>query len=157
MIARANDPRKTPFGKQLSQQGVIIEWIAKSRVEIDAARFVVLNAAVMIDELDAKSAMKEIAEAKILIPKMAMDVIDRAIQIYGAEGIGQDTPLAYMWTAQRALRFADGPDEVHLQQLGKRENKRAAEVRAVIQAQEDASMIMLQQYETKDIKSGSTL
>ncbi|KAJ5833733.1 Acyl-CoA oxidase/dehydrogenase type 1 [Penicillium riverlandense] len=123
MIVRINDERKKPFGQQLSSHGVILEWIAKSRIEIDAARLIVLNAAIKIDQGDAKSALKEIAQAKVLAPQAALTVIDRAVQSYGAAGVCQDTPLAYLWAGIRTLRIADGPDEVHLQQLGRRENR----------------------------------
>lgn len=123
LIARVNDERKKTFGKPLVAHGVILEWIAKSRIEVDAARFVVLNAAIKIDQGDAKSALKEIAQAKVLVPQTALAIIDRAVQAYGAAGVCQDTPLAYLWAGIRTLRIADGPDEVHLQQLGKRENK----------------------------------
>ncbi|KAE8355495.1 hypothetical protein BDV28DRAFT_155334 [Aspergillus coremiiformis] len=123
LIARINDDRKRTFGQQLSAHGVILEWVAKSRIEIDAARLVVLNAAIKIDGGDAKSALKEIAQAKVLVPQMALTVIDRAVQAYGAAGVCQDTPLANLWAMIRTLRIADGPDEVHLQQLGKRESR----------------------------------
>ncbi|PWY85753.1 hypothetical protein BO94DRAFT_566493 [Aspergillus sclerotioniger CBS 115572] len=123
MIARINDDRKKTFGKHLSSHGVILEWVAKSRIEIDAARLIVLNAAIKIDQGDAKSALKEIAQAKVLVPQAALTVIDRAVQAYGAAGVSQDTPLAYLWALIRTLRIADGPDEVHLQQLGRRENR----------------------------------
>ena len=123
MIARLNDEKKKPFGVPLSSHGVLIEWVAKSRIEIDAARLIVLNAAIKIDEKDARHAMTEIAESKVLAPQTALNVIDRAVQAYGAMGVCQDTPLASMWAQIRTLKIADGPDEVHLQQLGKRENK----------------------------------
>jgi acyl-CoA dehydrogenase len=123
LIARVNDERKKTFGQPLVAHGVIIEWIAKSRIEVDAARLIVLNAAIKIDQGDAKGALKEIAQAKVLVPQTALAIIDRAVQAYGAAGVCQDTPLAYMWAGIRTLRIADGPDEVHLQQLGKRENK----------------------------------
>jgi acyl-CoA dehydrogenase len=132
MLMRINDPKKTPFGKQLKEHGVILEWVAKSRIEIDAARLIVLNAAIKIDNLGAKGALKEITEAKVLVPQMALTVIDRAIQSFGAAGVCQDTPLAMMWAHVRSVRLADGPDEVHLQQLGRNENKRGAEVTALI-------------------------
>ena len=128
MLARINDDRKKPFGKQLHEHGVIIEWVAKSRMEIDAARLIVLNAAMKIDESNAKGALLEIAEAKVLVPQTALTVIDRAVQSYGAMGVCQDTPLANMWAHIRTLRIADGPDEVHLQQMGRNENKRGREV-----------------------------
>jgi len=89
----------------------------------DASRLIVLNAAIKVDSGDAKTALKEIAEAKILVPSMALAVVDRAVQAHGAMGVCQDTPLANMWAHMRTLRIADGPDEVHLQQMGKRENR----------------------------------
>ncbi|KAF2741450.1 acyl-CoA dehydrogenase NM domain-like protein [Polyplosphaeria fusca] len=150
LLTRANAEHKKPFGKLLSQQGVILQWIAKSRIEIDAARLIVLNAAAAIDSGDAKTALVEIAQAKILVPNMALDVIDRAVQTFGAEGVCQDTPLAYMWAQVRTVRIADGPDEAHLEQLGKRENKRAAEARDLIQKQTDATDALFKKYSTKE-------
>ncbi|CAI7615923.1 Acyl-CoA dehydrogenase family member 11 [Penicillium cosmopolitanum] len=123
MINRINDDKKQTFGKPLASHGVILEWVAKSRIEVDSARLIVLNAAIKIDQGDAKSALKEIAQAKVLVPQTALTIIDRAVQAYGAAGVCQDTPLAYLWAGIRTLRIADGPDEVHLQQLGRRENR----------------------------------
>ena len=123
-LARLNDPRKKPFGKMLYEHGIMLERVAKSRIEIDAARLQVLNAAIMIDSKAAKFALKEIAEAKILVPETALKVIDRAIQAYGGAGVSQDTPLANMWASGRTMRIVDGPDEVHMLQLGRNENKR---------------------------------
>jgi acyl-CoA dehydrogenase len=124
MISRINDPARATFGKPLSQHGVLLEWIARSRMEIDAATLVVLNAALKIDETDAKGAQREIAISKVMVPRVALDVIDRAVQAHGAAGVSQDFPLASMWAHLRTLRIADGPDEVHLQQMGRNENKR---------------------------------
>ncbi|KAI9807295.1 MAG: hypothetical protein M1833_000038 [Piccolia ochrophora] len=146
MINRVNDSERKTFGKQLNQHGVILEWIAKSRMEMDSARLVVLNAAIKIDESDAKGALKEIAEAKVLVPQMALTVIDRAVQSYGGGGVSQDTPLASMWAQIRTLRIADGPDEVHLQQMGRNENKRAAEVGARMAEQVRITERMMKQY-----------
>ncbi|GLB06948.1 hypothetical protein AtubIFM57258_002267 [Aspergillus tubingensis] len=144
MIARINDERKKPFGQNLSSHGVILEWVAKSRIEIDAARLIVLNAAIKIDQGDAKSALKEIAQAKVMVPTMACGVIDRAVQAYGAMGVCQDTPLAYMWAWVRTLRIADGPDEVHLLQMGRRENKsRKEEVRRKLKWQAEEAERLL--------------
>ncbi|KAL2852922.1 hypothetical protein BJY01DRAFT_232417 [Aspergillus pseudoustus] len=144
LIARINDDRKKPFGQTLASHGVIIEWLAKSRIEIDSARLIVLNAAIKIDQGNAKSALKEIAQAKVLVPQAALTVIDRAVQAYGAAGVSQDTPLAYLWAMIRTLRIADGPDEVHLQQLGKRENKvRKDEVVKRLAWQQEASARIL--------------
>lgn len=123
-LARINDERKKPFGKLLSEHGMMLERIARSRIEIDAARLVVLNAAIKIDESNAKGALKEIAEAKVLVPTTMLTVIDRAIQAYGGAGVCQDTPLANMYAQGRTMRIVDGPDEVHILQLGKNENKR---------------------------------
>ncbi|MCJ1331169.1 hypothetical protein MMC10_007856 [Thelotrema lepadinum] len=145
MLARINDPGKAPFGKQLHEHGVIIEWVAKSRLEIDASRLVVLNAAMKIDESNAKGALLEIAEAKVLVPQMALTVIDRAVQTYGAMGVCQDTPLAQMWAGIRTLRIADGPDEVHLQQMGRNENKRGKEVRERLEQQKSAGERLLKE------------
>lgn len=106
----------------------MLERVARSRIEIDAARLQVLNAAITIDTKDAKFALKEIAEAKVLVPDMALKVIDRAIQAYGGAGVSQDTPLANMYAQGRTMRIVDGPDEVHLLQLGRNENKRGPEL-----------------------------
>ena len=146
MLSRINDPNKKPFGKKLNEHGVILEWIAKSRLEIDAARLIVLNAAIKIDESNAKGALLEIAEAKIMVPQMALTVIDRAVQAFGGMGVCQDTPLANMWAQIRTLRIADGPDEVHLQQMGKNENKRGKEVTEKLQRQKAESERMMKQY-----------
>ncbi|KAH8821606.1 acyl-CoA dehydrogenase [Xylogone sp. PMI_703] len=154
MLMRINDPKKTPFGKQLKEHGVILEWVAKSRIEIDAARLVVLNAAIKIDELGAKGALKEIAEAKVLVPQMALTVIDRAVQSYGAMGVCQDTPLANMWAQIRTLRLADGPDEVHLQQMGRNENKRGQQVTALIKKQQEITQQLFAHYKVKQPQPG---
>ena len=146
MLSRVNDPNKKPFGKALHEHGVILEWIAKSRLEIDAARLVVLNAAIQIDASNAKGALKQIAQAKVLIPQMALTVIDRAVQSFGAAGVCQDTPLANMWANIRTLRIADGPDEVHLQQMGRNENKRGPEVRAKLARQKQAAERLVERY-----------
>ena len=146
LLARINDPGKRPFGKALSEHGVVLEWVARSRTEIDAARLVVLEAAAAIDRGDAKAATKEIAEAKVFAPKVALDVVDRAVQAFGAAGVSQDTPLANMWAQLRTLRIVDGPDEVHLQQLGRNENRRGAQVRARLDAQREEGERLLKQY-----------
>ena len=146
MNARISDPSKKPFGKQLNEHGVILEWIAKSRLEIDASRLIVLNAAMKIDTSDAKGALKEIAEAKIMVPQMALTVIDRAVQSYGGAGVCQDTPLANMWAQIRTLRIADGPDEVHLQQMGKNEAKRGDEARRKLEKHKEMGEALLRQH-----------
>ncbi|SFB36145.1 acyl-CoA dehydrogenase [Collimonas sp. OK607] len=121
MIARAQE-RQT-FGKYLHQQGTVSEWIARSRIEIDQARLLVLKTAWMIDNVGAKEARKEISMIKALVPSVHTAVCDRAMQTFGAMGISPDTPLADHWTWGRALRYADGPDEVHLQSIARMEIK----------------------------------
>jgi len=157
MLMRVNDERKKPFGKELREHGVILEWIAKSRIEIDAARLIVLNAAIKMDELGPKKALKEIAEAKVLIPQMALAVIDRGVQAFGGAGVSQDTPLANMWAGIRSLRLADGPDEVHLQQLGRNENKRGKDVTQHIKWQKERTEQLMKQYGTKTAEPGSNI
>ncbi|KAH8733742.1 acyl-CoA dehydrogenase/oxidase [Ilyonectria robusta] len=157
MLYRVNDEGKKPFGKLLREHGVILEWIAKSRIEIDAARMVVLNAAIKMDDLGPKKALKEIAEAKVLVPQTALNVIDRAVQAFGGAGVSQDTPLAYMWAGIRTLRLADGPDEVHLQQLGRNENKRGAEATATIKRQREKTAELMAQYGVTPAQPGSRI
>jgi acyl-CoA dehydrogenase len=119
MIERSQE-RKT-FGKYLHQHGTIGEWIAKSRIEIDQARLLVLKTAWLIDEVGAKAARKEISMIKAIVPQLHTAVCDRAMQVFGAMGLSPDTPLADHWTWGRALRYADGPDEVHLQAIARME------------------------------------
>ncbi|KAG9296008.1 hypothetical protein G9A89_011860 [Geosiphon pyriformis] len=127
MLARITDPSRRTFGKLLAEHGTIISDIARSRIEIDQARFLVLNAAHMIDKVGPKQAMKEIGMAKATVPTVLLNVLDRSIQAHGAAGVSADFPLAYLWAAGRTLKFADGPDEIHIQQIGKWELRRAPE------------------------------
>jgi acyl-CoA dehydrogenase len=115
MIDRSLE-RKT-FGKYLHMHGTISEWIARSRVEIDQARLLVLKTAWMIDQVGAKAARQEISMIKALVPALHTTICDRAMQTFGAMGISPDTPLGDHWTWGRALRYADGPDEVHLRSI----------------------------------------
>ncbi|KAI9492479.1 acyl-CoA dehydrogenase/oxidase [Zychaea mexicana] len=128
MIARVTDPSRRTFGKTLSEHGTIVAEIAKCRIEIEQSRYLVLSAAKRIDEVQAKNAKREIAMAKIAVPNMLQRVADRAIQAFGAAGLSQDTKLPHIFVNARYLRIADGPDEVHLQQLGKAELRRASEI-----------------------------
>jgi acyl-CoA dehydrogenase len=112
---------RKPFGKLLSDQGVWRERIAHSRILIDQARLLTMNAAYAMDTKGNKGARNEIAMIKVAAPQMACQVIDWAIQIHGGAGVSQDTPLAAAYTAARTIRFADGPDEVHLNAIGKNE------------------------------------
>ncbi|KYK61617.1 benzylsuccinyl-CoA dehydrogenase [Drechmeria coniospora] len=157
MLMRVNDEAKKPFGKLLREHGVILEWIAKSRMEIDAARLVVLNAALKMDEQGAKSALREIAQAKVLIPTTALTVIDRAIQSFGGAGVCQDTPLAGMWAGIRTLRLADGPDEVHLQQMGRNENRRGQQVTEKIRRQQAKTAELLAKHGVQLAQPGTRI
>jgi acyl-CoA dehydrogenase len=111
------------FGKELVQQGVIQEWIAQARIDIEQARLLVLKAAWMIDNVGAKGARKEIAAIKVAVPQMAERIIDHAIQSYGGAGVCQDTPLAGLYAGIRTLRIVDGPDEVHIRDIARLEIK----------------------------------
>jgi acyl-CoA dehydrogenase len=121
MIERAQ--LRKAFGKPLHEHGTIGDWIAKSRVEIDQARLLVLKTAWMIDRVGARQARKEISMIKALVPSVFMSVCERSMQVFGAMGLSPDTPLADHWTGARSLRFADGPDEVHLQSIARMEIK----------------------------------
>ena len=111
------------FGKELVRQGVIQEWIAQARIDIEQARLLVLKAAWMIDSVGAKGARKEIAAIKVAVPQMAERIIDHAIQSYGGAGVSQDSPLAAMYAGVRSLRIVDGPDEVHIRDIARLEIK----------------------------------
>jgi len=112
------------FGGPLSHQGVIQEWIADSRIEIEQVRLLTLKAAWLMDSVGAKGARTEIAAIKVAAPNVALRVIDRAIQAHGAMGVSDDTPLAAMYAGIRTLRIADGPDEVHRRTVAQRELRR---------------------------------
>jgi acyl-CoA dehydrogenase len=122
MCARANE--RVAFGKPVAEQGVVQEWIADSRMEIEQARLLTLKAAHMMDTVGNKEARSEIAQIKVVAPNMALRVIDRAIQAHGGGGVSDDFPLANFWAASRTLRLADGPDEVHRASVAKQELKR---------------------------------
>ena len=114
---------RTAFGKELARQGVIQEWIANARIDIEQARLLVLKAAWIIDNHGAKAARKEIAAIKVAVPRMAERIIDQAIQVHGGAGVSQDTPLASMYAGIRTLRIVDGPDEVHIRDIARLELK----------------------------------
>ena len=127
MCARVKE--REAFGRPLAEQGVIMEWIADSRIEIDQARFLTLNAAHMMDTVGNKEARSEIAQIKVVAPNVALKVLDRAIQAHGGGGVSDDFPLASFWAASRTLRLADGPDEVHRASVAKLELKKKPKVR----------------------------
>jgi len=119
MCARAEN--RLAFGKKLSEQGVVRESIADSRIEIDQARLLTLKAADMMDKVGNKAARAEIAMIKVVAPSMALRVIDRAVQVHGGAGVSGDFGLAAAWAGARTLRLADGPDEVHRVSVAKLE------------------------------------
>ena len=119
MINRANE--REAFGSKLVDKDVIKEEIAESRIEIEQARLLTLHAANKIDRVGAKGARKEIAMIKISAPRVSLNVIDRAIQLFGGAGVSDDFPLAAHWANARTLRLVDGPDQVHLRDIGRLE------------------------------------
>ncbi len=123
MIDRVQE--RKAFGKYLHQHGSVSDSIAKSRIEIEQARLLVLKAAWMIDNVGAQQARKEIAMIKALVPTVHTNVVDRAIQIHGAMGLSPDTPLADLYAFGRSLHLADGPNEVHLRSIAKMELEEA--------------------------------
>ncbi|MBK8303964.1 MAG: acyl-CoA dehydrogenase family protein [Chloracidobacterium sp.] len=122
MCSRAKS--RVAFGKPVAEQGVVRQWIAEARLAIDQARLLVLKTAWMMDSVGNKAARREIAMIKAVVPRMALKVIDRAIQVHGGGGVSQDFPLAQFWIYARSLRLADGPDEVHLESIAKMELKK---------------------------------
>jgi acyl-CoA dehydrogenase len=112
---------RVAFGRPLADQGSIRAQIAESRIEIDQARLLTLRAAYLMDTVGNKAARSEIAEIKVVAPRMALRVLDRAIQAHGGAGMCDDFPLARAWAHARTLRLADGPDEVHLETIAKAE------------------------------------
>ncbi|HKE50199.1 MAG TPA: acyl-CoA dehydrogenase family protein, partial [Actinomycetes bacterium] len=119
MCRRALD--RVAFGRPLAAHGLVAGWIAEARVRIEQARLLVLKTAWLMDTVGNKGAHTEIQAIKIATPAMAEWVLDKAIQAHGGAGVSQDFPLAQMWAAARSLRIADGPDEVHLMSLARRE------------------------------------
>ncbi len=117
---------RTAFGRTLAEQGVTRHWIAQSRIEIDQARLLTLQAAHMMDTVGNKAARAQIAMIKVVAPNVAQTVIDRAIQVCGAAGVAQDFHLAYAYARARAIRLADGPDEVHRETVAKMELRKHA-------------------------------
>ncbi|SEG89141.1 acyl-CoA dehydrogenase [Thermomonospora echinospora] len=112
---------RVAFGKPLARQGVIQQQIAESRMAIEQARLLTLKTAWLIDRHGAKGARAEVAAIKVIAPRVALEVVDRAIQVHGGAGVSGDTPLAQMWAALRTLRLADGPDEVHVRSVARAE------------------------------------
>jgi acyl-CoA dehydrogenase len=125
MVARAQ--ARTAFGGPLAEQGVIATWIAESRIEIEQARLLVLNAAWLMDTVGNKAARTEIAAIKVVAARMLATVADRTIQVFGGKGVTEDVPLASFYAIARQLRIVDGPDEVHLRTVARQELRRGRE------------------------------
>lgn len=117
---------RSAFGRPLAEQGVVREWIADARVQVEQLRLLVLKTAWLMDTVGNKGAHTEIQAIKIATPRAVVDILDRAVQLHGAGGVSQDFPLAELWAAARTLQLADGPDEVHQRSLARRELKRYA-------------------------------
>jgi alkylation response protein AidB-like acyl-CoA dehydrogenase len=124
MCRRASE--RVAFGKPIAAQGVVQEWIAEARVEIEQLRLLVLKTAWLMDTVGNRGAHTEIQAIKIATPVKVGQILDRAVQVHGAGGVSQDFPLAEMWAAARTLRLADGPDEVHKRSLARHELRRLA-------------------------------
>ncbi|RKQ35744.1 acyl-CoA dehydrogenase [Oceanobacillus halophilus] len=123
LLCKRVQERET-FGKKLAEQGVIQEWIADARINIEQARLLTLKAAYMMDTVGNKEAKAEIAMIKVVAPNMALEILDKAIQAFGAAGVTEDFPLASSWVKIRTLRLADGPDEVHRRAIARQELKK---------------------------------
>ena len=124
MVERAKS--RVAFGKTLAEQGVVGDLIASSRIEIEQARLLVLKTAWLIDTVGAKGARTEISAIKVAAPAVAIAVIERAIEVHGAAGVSDDTPLAYFYAWARVLRIVDGPDAVHRRSVAREELRRNA-------------------------------
>ncbi len=119
MCQRAGE--RTTFGQLVSSRANVMDWIADARIEIDAARLMTMRTAWLMDEHGNKAAAPQMSAIKVQVMRMATTVVDRAIQVFGAAGVSDDTPLARHYASLRALRIADGPDEVHLMAIARRE------------------------------------
>jgi acyl-CoA dehydrogenase len=119
MIRRAKD--RYAFGSRVSEKGVVQDWIAEARWRIEQARLLVLKTAWLIDTVGARNARIEVSAIKVVAPRTALWVLDKAIQTHGGGGVSDDFPLARMWAMARTLRLADGPDEVHNMVVARRE------------------------------------
>jgi acyl-CoA dehydrogenase len=109
------------FGQPLAEREVIRDWIAQSRMEIDQARLLVLRTAWIIDNHGNKAARNDVSMIKVVVPRLQVNVMNRAIQVFGSAGLSPDTPLANFWTWGRSLQLGDGPDEVHMRGIGRAE------------------------------------
>ncbi|WP_275004210.1 acyl-CoA dehydrogenase family protein [Promicromonospora iranensis] len=123
-LVRERAAERVAFGGPLADQGVVREWLATARIEIESLRLLVLKTAWLMDTVGNKAAMTEIQAIKIAVPRAVGQILDRAVQVFGAAGVSGDHPLAELFAGVRTLRLADGPDEVHLASLGRAELRR---------------------------------
>jgi acyl-CoA dehydrogenase len=123
-LVRARASSRVAFGRPLAEQGVVREWAADARVQLESLRLLVLKTAWLMDTVGNRAAMTEIQAIKIAVPTAVERILDHAIQLFGGAGVSDDTPLAEMFAAARTLRLADGPDEVHRMSLGRAELSR---------------------------------
>jgi acyl-CoA dehydrogenase len=123
LLCRRALSRET-FGARVADRANVQDWIAESRMRIEMARLLVLKTAWLVDTVGARHARTEVAAIKVAVPEIALEVLDRAIQVHGGAGVTDDLPLAWMWQYLRVLRIADGPDEVHKMSLARRELRR---------------------------------
>jgi acyl-CoA dehydrogenase len=112
---------RVTFGSPLASQGVVGEWIANARITVEQLRLLVLKTAWLIDRHGASAARTEISAIKAAVPRGVCRILDDAVQLYGGAGVSGDTPLAFLWATARAMRIADGPDEVHLRSIARSE------------------------------------
>jgi acyl-CoA dehydrogenase len=117
-------PTRTTFGQPVSTRANVMDWIAEARIDIDAARLMTLRTAWLMDTQGDKASAPEMSKIKVHVIRTATTVLDRAIQVFGAAGVSDDTPLARWYASLRGLRIADGPDEVHLMAIARRELRR---------------------------------
>jgi acyl-CoA dehydrogenase len=131
------------FGKTFIEKESFINAVAERRVALERVKLLVLEAALKIDQVGAKGAKREISIAKIDTPRTVLEITDWAVQVYGAEGVSQDTPLTRLWSYARMCRIADGPDEAHLDQLGKAEAKKAKAINSLYKSIEQNTQRLL--------------
>jgi len=119
-------PTRLTFGAAVSTRSNVMDWIGEARIEIEAARLMVLRTAWLMDTQGDKASAPHMSQIKVQVVRSATTVVDRAIQVFGAAGVSEDTPLARWYASLRSLRIADGPDEVHLMGIARRELRRHA-------------------------------
>ena len=121
MMARANE--RTTFGRKIAEYDTLQNWIALSRLELEQARLLVYKTAWLLDNNDHRAARREVSLIKVVVSRIYQQIADRAIQVFGAMGVTEDTPIAWAFAWSRAFRLGDGPDEVHLRRIFQLEPK----------------------------------